>query len=231
MTQAIDREDMRPPGRGWGMRLPPFRSLVAQVLIAGAVIAVIWFLVHNTMENLNARGVTTGFAFLWRPTSLPIVDTWLAYTAGVSTYGRAILIGLLNTLTVSFIVIVLSTMLGTFIGIARMILDPADPQNAAYALASSQATAGRSVFVQYAEGDDVTPNSVTEKLLTAANRHPEHPVAATKFTFADSQQHPRADRHGFLLGTTRDAAVTQAAQSQVINFFATGAVPSATTEF
>jgi general L-amino acid transport system permease protein len=120
MAQAIEREDLRPPTGGWGGRLPEPRSLAVQVLIATSIVAVIWFLVDNTMENLRARGATTGFAFLWRITSLPIADTWLDYTAGVSTYGRAILVGLLNTLTVSFIVIVLSTVLGTFVGIARL---------------------------------------------------------------------------------------------------------------
>jgi general L-amino acid transport system permease protein len=93
---------------------------LAQILIAASVLAVIWFLVGNTLDNLRNRGVTTGFAFLWHVTSLPIADTWLAYKAGTSTYGRAILIGFLNTLTVSFIVIVLSSVLGTLVGIARL---------------------------------------------------------------------------------------------------------------
>jgi general L-amino acid transport system permease protein len=101
-------------------RLPEPRSLVTQILIAAAIIAAIWFLVDTTMANLRDRGATTGFAFLWKATALPIADTWLAYTPGVSTYGRAIIIGLLNTLTVSFVVIVLSTVLGTLVGIARL---------------------------------------------------------------------------------------------------------------
>lgn len=96
------------------------RGLVTQVFIVFSLTAVIWFLADNTVENLRARGITTGFAFLWRPTSLPIPNSWLEYSAGVSTYGRAITIGFLNTLTVSFIVIVLSTFLGTFVGIGRL---------------------------------------------------------------------------------------------------------------
>lgn len=117
----------------------------------------------------------------------------------------------------------------SFIGIARTIMDPADPQNAAYALASSQATAGRKVFVQYAEGDDVTPNPMTEKLINAANRNTANPLAVTKFTFANAGT-PAANRHGFLFGTA-GAAIAQAAQSQVVTFFATGAVPAAETKF
>jgi hypothetical protein len=117
-----------------------------------------------------------------------------------------------------------------FINIARTIMDPADPQNAAYELASSQATAGRSVFIQYAEGDDVTPNPTTEKLINAANRNTAHPVAVTKFTFADANTYPLASRHGFLFGTA-GTNVAQVAQTQVVTFFATGAVPAAETKF
>lgn len=117
-----------------------------------------------------------------------------------------------------------------FIGIARMILDPADPQNTAYALAGSQSATGRKVLIQYAEGDLVTPNPMTEKLLAAAGRHPEHTLAATKFTFSSEQTYPLASRHGFLLGTAGQS-VAQVAQSQIISFFATGAVPSETTAF
>lgn len=120
MVEATVRWGRTPSRSGWSQRLPGPRSLAAQILIAASIIAVIWFLVSNTMENLRDRGATTGFAFLWHITSLPIADTWLDYTAGASTYGRAILIGLLNTLTVSFIVVVLSTVLGTFVGIARL---------------------------------------------------------------------------------------------------------------
>jgi general L-amino acid transport system permease protein len=64
-------------------------------------VALVWFLAHNTGENLRARGITTGFDFLGRVTSLPIPSSWISYTAGVSTYGRAIIIGLINTLFVS----------------------------------------------------------------------------------------------------------------------------------
>lgn len=118
-----------------------------------------------------------------------------------------------------------------FIGIARMIMDPSDPQNAAYALASSQATAGRSVFMQYIEGDDVTPNAMAEKLSAAANRNTAHPLAVTKFTFADQNTMAVGKRHGFLLDPSGNLSVTQAAQTQVVTFFATGTVPAAETKF
>jgi general L-amino acid transport system permease protein len=97
-----------------------WRSILTQVFVLLSIGALIWYLFDNTVENLQARGIGTGFGFLWRVTSLPIPNTWLDYTAGVSTYGRAIAIGLLNTITVSFVVIVLATILGTIVGVARL---------------------------------------------------------------------------------------------------------------
>src|SRR5262249_2061858 len=73
MPETASRQAPAPSRR----RLPEPRSLLAQILIAASIVAVIWFLVHNTLENLRDRGVTTGFAFLWHVTSLPIADTWL----------------------------------------------------------------------------------------------------------------------------------------------------------
>jgi general L-amino acid transport system permease protein len=107
-------------GRSGELRQSSWRSRLAQAFVLLSIGALIWFLVDTTVANLQGRGISTGFGFLWRVTSLPIPNTWLAYTAGVSTYGRAIAIGLLNTITVSVVVIVLATVLGTIIGIARL---------------------------------------------------------------------------------------------------------------
>jgi hypothetical protein len=121
----------------------------------------------------------------------------------------------------------------TFIGIAYMIMDPADPSNAAYAWRNSaQAPADRQVFVQYIQGDDVVPNPQTVKLLAAANRNTAKTVASTQFTIANASTLPTAARHGFLLSVPAGAeAIRSAAQSQVLDFFATGNVPAATTPF
>jgi general L-amino acid transport system permease protein len=107
-----------------GLRLswsdPRLRNLVWQVLILGTVAAVVWFLVVNTNRNLAARNIATGFDFLFRPASIPIGETPIPYTASVSTYGRALEIGILNTLKVSVVGIVLATVLGTAVGIGRL---------------------------------------------------------------------------------------------------------------
>ncbi|HSU04815.1 MAG TPA: amino acid ABC transporter permease [Acetobacteraceae bacterium] len=108
----------RPLRLGWSD--PRVRNLFWQVVIIGLVVAVLWFLIHNTNRNLAARHIATGFGFLFQPASIPIGETPIAYTASVSTYGRAILIGILNTLKVSVIGIVLATILGTAVGIGRL---------------------------------------------------------------------------------------------------------------
>jgi general L-amino acid transport system permease protein len=98
---------------------PGTRSVIYQILALLAVGGAIWFLVHNTLSNLSARNISTGFDFLNREAGFAIGETPIAYSPA-STYGRAITVGLLNTLRVALIGIVLATILGTLIGIARL---------------------------------------------------------------------------------------------------------------
>ena len=103
--------------RARGVRL---RDSVAQVAILGAVALVVWYLARNTSSNLAARHIATGFAFLFHAAPIPIGESPIQYTPSVSTYGRALLIGILNTLKVSVVGCVLATVLGTAIGIGRL---------------------------------------------------------------------------------------------------------------
>ncbi len=99
---------------------PVFRSFVWQVVIVGGVIALGWYLVANTNRNLAARRIATGFAFLHRTAGIPIGESLIPYNPDVDTYGRALIIGILNTLKVAVVGIVLATVSGTLIGIARL---------------------------------------------------------------------------------------------------------------
>jgi general L-amino acid transport system permease protein len=99
---------------------PLLRNIVWQVLIVGFVAAVIWYLVDNTSRNLAARRIATGFAFLSRVAGIPIGEHIIDYDPAVSTFGRALLVGVLNTLKVSIVGIILATILGTLIGIGRL---------------------------------------------------------------------------------------------------------------
>ena len=99
---------------------PKFRNIVWQVLIVGGLVAIVAYLVHNTNKNLEARHIATGFAFLARTAGIPIGEHVLPYDPSVNTYGDALLIGILNTLKVAVVGIVLTTILGTLIGIGRL---------------------------------------------------------------------------------------------------------------
>ena len=99
---------------------PRFRNIVWQVLILGLVTAIIWYLVQNTNRNLAARRIATGFDFLGRTAGIPIGEHLIAYDPSIHTYGRALVIGLLNTLKVAVVGVVLATLLGTIVGVARL---------------------------------------------------------------------------------------------------------------
>jgi general L-amino acid transport system permease protein len=94
-------------------------GLLWQVVVVGIAIALVAWLWSNAVHNLSARRISTGFAFLGREAGMPIADAWLAYSPQ-NTYLRAFMVGIVNTLRVAVIGIVLATLLGTMIGIARL---------------------------------------------------------------------------------------------------------------
>jgi general L-amino acid transport system permease protein len=96
-----------------------FSGLIWQILVVAIVVAIIAWLWSNTVHNLSVRRISTGFAFLGREAGMPIADTWLPYSPK-DTYLRAFLVGIANTLRVAVIGIVLATVVGTLIGIARL---------------------------------------------------------------------------------------------------------------
>ena len=75
-----------------------------------------WYLVSNTLDNLAARNIASGFGFLAREAGFEIGETPVAYSAA-DTYLRALGIGLLNTFRVSLAGVVLATLLGFALGI------------------------------------------------------------------------------------------------------------------
>src|SRR6267142_4576057 len=94
-------------------------GLAWQILVVGIAVAIVGWLWSNALHNLSVRRISTGFAFLAREAGMPIADTWLAYSPK-DPYVRAFIIGIVNTLRVAVIGIVLATVIGTLIGIARL---------------------------------------------------------------------------------------------------------------
>lgn len=117
---AIDaRHDGIRPSRASLVNDPNVRAVFYQVVIVGAVIALGWYLVHNTLENMARQGIAGGWGFLGREAAFEISETLIPYSPA-DTYGRAFLVGVLNTLHVAVLGIVFATILGTFVGIARL---------------------------------------------------------------------------------------------------------------
>jgi general L-amino acid transport system permease protein len=124
MTDQADRRAgarSRPPQQATPMwRDPRTRAIIWQVLVLGGVIAVAAYLVHNTLANLEARSIRTGFGFFEQEAGFAIGESpFMAYQASDS-YGKAFVVGLLNTLRVSLIGIVLATFIGVVMGVARL---------------------------------------------------------------------------------------------------------------
>ena len=94
-------------------------GLLWQIAVVGITIAVVGWLWSNALHNLSVRRISTGFAFLGREAGMPIADSWIAYSPK-DPYLRAFFVGIVNTLRVAVIGIVLATVLGTLIGIARL---------------------------------------------------------------------------------------------------------------
>jgi len=98
---------------------PQVRSAVFQVLLVGFLIWLFWTIFQNTLSNLESRGITTGFDFLTNPAGFEILMSLIPYSAA-STYGETFLVGLLNTVLVSFLGIIIATVLGFVMGVARL---------------------------------------------------------------------------------------------------------------
>lgn len=95
------------------------RAVILQILVAAVVLALTAFFVHNTAVNLHKRGIASGFGFLDGVAGFDISISLIPYSLQ-SSYGRAFLVGLLNTLLVSVIGIVLATIIGFVVGVARL---------------------------------------------------------------------------------------------------------------
>lgn len=84
-----------------------------------AVVYGIYWLADNTINNLARQGTTSGFAFLGERAGFGISQTLIAYSED-SSYGRVLVVGILNTILVAFVSIVLATLIGFLVGIGRL---------------------------------------------------------------------------------------------------------------
>ncbi len=98
---------------------PKVRAIIIQLMVLAALIGFFAFIINNTSENMKNRGIASGFGFLEQTAGFSISQTLIDYEEADS-YGRAFWVGLLNTILISVIGIFLATIIGFFIGIARL---------------------------------------------------------------------------------------------------------------
>jgi len=96
-----------------------FDKIIPQLITLLAVVLIFGFFTFNAQINMDNRGIEFGFGFLTQESSFDVQFSLIDYD-GSHSYARAYLVGLLNTLLVAFIGIIISTVLGVVVGIARL---------------------------------------------------------------------------------------------------------------
>jgi general L-amino acid transport system permease protein len=98
---------------------PKVRAILYQIAVLGIVGLLGYYLFNNTVANLKRQSIATGFGFLNKEASFEVGESLIPYSAA-DKYIRALVVGALNTIKVAFVGIVLTIILGTFLGIARL---------------------------------------------------------------------------------------------------------------
>jgi general L-amino acid transport system permease protein len=98
---------------------PKKRAILFQFMTFCMVGLLAYYLISNTLINLQRQKIATGFSFLHKESSFEIGESLIPYSAA-SSYGRALLVGALNTIKVAFIGVIITIILGTIIGVARL---------------------------------------------------------------------------------------------------------------
>ncbi len=100
-------------------RSPAIRALLFQLFLVCGILAFGYYIFNNTLQNMEQRGITTGFDFLSNEAGFGILKSLIEYDE-THTYGRTFLVGLLNTLLVAALGIFFATFIGFFMGVARL---------------------------------------------------------------------------------------------------------------
>ncbi|MEK9904865.1 MAG: amino acid ABC transporter permease [Rhodospirillales bacterium] len=95
------------------------RAVILQLLVLLGVLLFFAFIVSNTIANLQRVGLASGFGFLSDAAFFDINQRLIEYTSQ-SSFGRALIVGLLNTILVSALGIIAATLLGFIGGVLRL---------------------------------------------------------------------------------------------------------------
>ncbi|MAZ15479.1 amino acid ABC transporter permease [Oricola sp.] len=118
--------DVTPNGSGDGapkvalLNNPEVRGWVFQIILAVLIVYLAFEGWTNMNANLRAAGIASGWGFLGTNAGFAISQSLIEYSQASSTYGRVYIVGLLNTLAVAFVGIILATIIGFIVGVARL---------------------------------------------------------------------------------------------------------------
>jgi general L-amino acid transport system permease protein len=96
------------------------KSWLYQAALLAAAGLALWYFASNAAQNLDARRIASGFGFLRREAGFEIGETSFFSYGAADTYLRALAVGLANTFRVAALGVVLATLLGTLVGLARL---------------------------------------------------------------------------------------------------------------
>jgi general L-amino acid transport system permease protein len=118
---AIDQPAM-PGDRAPGVAFwndAKIRGIIYQIVAFLLVVLFVWWVIGNTVENLKRANIASGFGFLSNRAGFDISESLIQYTSD-STYGRAFVVGILNTLLVAAVGIITATLVGFIVGVGRL---------------------------------------------------------------------------------------------------------------
>ncbi|HLZ67695.1 MAG TPA: amino acid ABC transporter permease [Aliidongia sp.] len=98
---------------------PTVRGIFWQIVLIAVVIGGVVYLASNAIDNLQRQHIASGFGFLNKESGFDISEKLIEYEPS-DTYREAFVVGLLNTFEVAGIGVVLATILGTLVGVARL---------------------------------------------------------------------------------------------------------------
>ena len=118
-SRSADLKQLGPPAKPRRVTRATIRDIFLQGLVLLGLGLIVSYLVGNGVVNLRKQGITSGFDFLKRASGFGIIQHLIPYSEE-SSYGRAFLVSLLNTVAVSVLSIVLASICGFLLGIARI---------------------------------------------------------------------------------------------------------------
>jgi general L-amino acid transport system permease protein len=117
--RSAEQRSTQPGAKSASFNNPRLRAALYQLALLAALGSLAWIFQSNARANLAAQGFASGFDFLRQTAGFGVSQSLISYQE-TDSYGRVFLVGLLNTLLVAGIGIVLATLLGFLVGIARL---------------------------------------------------------------------------------------------------------------